>query len=89
MSALAEPRNRSSAAAVVEKFRKGGYEPLVSTLYAYAAVQAWAQAAEKAGTTDPEAVTPVLRSAEFDTVLGTLELDDKGDVTDITTCGGR
>jgi branched-chain amino acid transport system substrate-binding protein len=87
MSALAEARNRSSAAAVVEKFRKGGYEPVVSTLYAYAAVQAWAQAAEKAGTTDPEAVTPVLRSAEFDTVLGTLEFDDKGDVTDITTFG--
>jgi branched-chain amino acid transport system substrate-binding protein len=85
MSALAEARSRPSAAAVVEKFRKGGYEPLVSTLYAYAAVQAWAQAAEKAGTTDPEAVIPVLRSAQFDTVLGTLGFDDKGDVTGIPT----
>jgi branched-chain amino acid transport system substrate-binding protein len=85
MSALAEARSRPSAAAVVEKFRQGGYEPLVSTLYAYAAVQAWAQAAEEAGATDPEAVIPVLRHAQFDTVLGTLGFDDKGDVTGIPT----
>lgn len=26
-----------------------------------------------------------MRSAEFDTVLGTLEFDDRGDVTDIAT----
>jgi branched-chain amino acid transport system substrate-binding protein len=84
MSALAEARTRPSAAAVVEEFRRGrSFEPLGSTLYAYAAVQAWAQAAEEAGTTDPEAVIPALRSGQFDTVLGTLGFDERGDVTGI------
>jgi branched-chain amino acid transport system substrate-binding protein len=84
MSALAEARTRPSAAAVVEEFRGGrSFEPLGSTLYAYAAVQAWAQAAEEAGTTDPEAVIPALRSGQFDTVLGTLGFDERGDVTGI------
>jgi branched-chain amino acid transport system substrate-binding protein len=84
MSALAEARSRPSAKTVVEEFREArSYEPLGSTLYAYAAVQAWAQAAEEAGTTDPEAVIPALRSGQFDTVLGTLGFDERGDVTGI------
>ena len=47
----------------------------------YAAVQAWAQAVEKAGTFEAEAVTEALRTHEFDTVLGKIGFDDKGDVT--------
>jgi branched-chain amino acid transport system substrate-binding protein len=48
---------------------------------AYAAVQVWAQAVEIAGTFETEAVTKRLRSHEFDTVLGTIGFDAKGDVT--------
>jgi branched-chain amino acid transport system substrate-binding protein len=34
----------------------------------------------KAGTLEPRAVTRVLHEAEFDTVLGRIGFDEKGDV---------
>jgi branched-chain amino acid transport system substrate-binding protein len=69
------------AADVVAEFQAGGTAPIGSELYAYAAVQAWAQAVEKAGTTDPARVAEGLRQQQFDTVLGTIGFDAKGDVT--------
>ena len=80
----AEARNLPSAKAVVEEFRAGGYEPEGYTLSTYAAVQAWAQAVAKAGTTDPEKVAEALRSQPWDTVIGSLSFDDKGDLTSST-----
>lgn len=85
MTALAEARSRPSAEAVVARLRSEGAEPLGATLYAYAAIQAWAQAAEQAGTIEANAVLPVLHSETFDTVLGRLGFDEKGDVTGIDT----
>jgi len=76
-----DPRKNPEAQPVVKAFRDTGYEPEGYTLYTYGAVQAWAQAAEKAGTADPKKVIPVLRSAQFDTVLGKVSFDGKGDVT--------
>jgi branched-chain amino acid transport system substrate-binding protein len=81
MSALADARERPGASAVVKKLRDQHHEPVAATLYAYAAVQAWAQATEKAGTTDPARVAEVLRREQFDTVLGTIGFDENGDVT--------
>ena len=63
------------------QFRAQGYEPLGTTLYAYAAVQVWAQAVEAAGSLDLAAVTEVMHSRQFDTVLGQIGFDAKGDVT--------
>ncbi len=40
-----------------------------------------ARAAEKAGSSDLDALTKALRSAQFSTVLGDIGLDGKGDVT--------
>ena len=65
----------------MERFRASGYEPEGYTLYAYAAVQVWAQAVEAAGSLDLDAVTAALREHQFDTVLGPIDFDDKGDVT--------
>jgi branched-chain amino acid transport system substrate-binding protein len=76
-----DPRNAPGAADLVEKFRAAGTEPEGYVLYTYAAVQAWAQAAEAAGSTDHDAVVKALDDGTFDTVLGTLEFDDKGDVS--------
>ena len=76
-----DPRRRAEAAPVIERFRASGFEPEGYTLYAYAAVQAWAQAVEKARSLDLEAVIASLREHEFDTVLGTIDFDDKGDLT--------
>jgi branched-chain amino acid transport system substrate-binding protein len=75
-----DPRWRAEAAPVVERFRASGFEPEGKTLYTYAAVQVWAQAAEKAGSLELEAMVNALRDHEFDTVLGPIDFDDKGDL---------
>jgi branched-chain amino acid transport system substrate-binding protein len=79
-SNAAEARNLPSAAAVVEKIRAGGFEPEGYTLSTYAAIQVWAMAANEAGTTDSAAVAETLRSHDWDTVIGTIGFDDKGDL---------
>jgi branched-chain amino acid transport system substrate-binding protein len=75
-----DPRKNASAAPVVAAFEAAGYDPEGYTLYTYGAIQAWAQAVEKAGSTDLEAVTEQLHANEFDTVLGTISFNDLGDV---------
>jgi branched-chain amino acid transport system substrate-binding protein len=75
-----DPRKNAAAAPVVEEFTAAGYDPEGYTLYTYAAVQAWAQAVEKAGSTDLDAVIEALHGNQFETVLGPISFDDKGDV---------
>ena len=60
---------------------KGNSSSQCAALYSYAAVQLWAQAVEKAGTVEPKAVAAALHANQFDTVLGTIGFDEKGDVT--------
>jgi branched-chain amino acid transport system substrate-binding protein len=76
----ADPRGRAEAAPVVERFRASGFEPEGHTLYAYGAIQVWAQAAEKAGPLELQAMIPSLRRNQFDTVLGPIAFDEKGDL---------
>jgi branched-chain amino acid transport system substrate-binding protein len=78
---VADPRRRAEAAAVVERFRAAGFEPEGFTLYAYSAVQVWAQAAEKAGSLKLQPMIASLRQHQFDTVLGPIAFDAKGDLT--------
>jgi branched-chain amino acid transport system substrate-binding protein len=75
-----DPRKNEAAAPVVEKFKAAGYDPEGYTLYTYAAIQVWAQAVEKAGSTDLDAVIEALHGNQFETVLGPISFDDKGDV---------
>jgi len=77
----ADMRASPRAADVVARFRAQGFIPLGTTLYAYAAVQVWAQATEAAGSLDLDAVIEVMHSRKFDTVLGMIGFDEKGDVT--------
>jgi branched-chain amino acid transport system substrate-binding protein len=76
-----DPRKNPDAAPVVKRFRDEGIEPEGYVLYTYGAIQAWAQAVEKAGTTNTEAVEKVLNTDKFNTVLGDIGFDSKGDVT--------
>lgn len=76
-----DPRKNPEAQPVVEELRAKGIEPEGYTLYTYAAIQAWKDAVEKAGTTDTEPVIEALNEGSFQTVLGSLEFDEKGDVT--------
>jgi branched-chain amino acid transport system substrate-binding protein len=75
-----DPRKNEAAAPVVAEFQAQGYDPMGCTLYTYAAIQTWAQAVEKAGSTDFEPVEQALHETQFETVLGTIGFDDKGDV---------
>ena len=81
MVAAADMRQSPQAADVVARFRAQGYEPQGYTLNAYAVVQVWAQAVEAAGSLDLDAVTEAMHSRQFDTVLGRIGFDEKGDVT--------
>jgi len=76
-----DPAKNPAASAVVDRFLEQGYKPEGYTLYTYAAVQAFAQAAEAAGGTDVDALVAALRVGDFGTVLGDIAFDDKGDVT--------
>jgi len=51
----------------------------------YAAIQVWAQAVGRAGTFTASAVAETLRASHFDTVLGRIGFDPKGDVTGANT----
>ncbi len=77
-----KPEAQDVAAAIREE---DSYEPEGFTLYAYGAVQAWAQAVEQAGSLKPRAVIKALREGSFDTVMGKIGFDEKGDVTGIST----
>ena len=71
-----DPKN----AALVKKFRDAKYNPEGYTLFSYAAVKAWADAAKKAKSTDAAAVAAALRSGKYDSAVGVLEFDQKGDI---------
>ena len=75
--------NFTAAKEVVEKFRAANYEPEGYTLSSYAAIQAWAEAAEIAGSTDAAKVAGALRGGTIPTVIGDLSWDAKGDLTHV------
>ncbi|MBN8957426.1 MAG: branched-chain amino acid ABC transporter substrate-binding protein [Rhizobiales bacterium] len=77
-----DPRKRPEAKEVVERFRKKNFEPEAYTLYSYASVQVIAQAATAAKSLDPKKVAEKIHSGmKFNTVIGELSYDKKGDVT--------
>ncbi len=76
-----DARKKPSAAAALEKFKAKGIDPEGYTLYTYAALQVWADAVKKAGTTDAKKVAETMRAGTWDTVLGKLSFDKKGDIT--------
>ena len=78
MTFAPDPRKLPTAADVVAKFKAENYEPEGYTLYTYAAIQAYADAAAKAGSTDPEAVAKALGEGSYETVLGALALQREG-----------
>jgi branched-chain amino acid transport system substrate-binding protein len=78
-----DPRVRPDAALLAERFTCPGV--CGGQISTYAALQAWGQAVRKARTFETRAVAEALRSHEFETVLGRIGFDDKGDVTGYDT----
>jgi branched-chain amino acid transport system substrate-binding protein len=76
-----DPRRNPEAKTIVERFRADGFEPAGYTLLSYAAVQVWSQAVARAGSVDASKVIGSLHNNKFDTVLGQISFDAKGDLT--------
>jgi branched-chain amino acid transport system substrate-binding protein len=75
-----DPRKVAAAQPIVAEFKKQNYDPEGYTLYTYASVQIYAQAVAQAKSTDIDKVSKVMHSAQFDTVLGKVGFDEKGDI---------
>jgi branched-chain amino acid transport system substrate-binding protein len=75
-----DPRKYPSAKAVVDEFKAKGYDPEGYTLYAYAAVQVFAQAAAAAKSVKIDDIVKAMHATKFNTVIGQLAFDGKGDV---------
>ena len=76
-----DPRQRPEAAAAVAALRKYNGEPEGFTLYAYAAVELIAAGMREAHSTDPKRVEAALKSHRFNSVLGEVGFDAKGDIS--------
>lgn len=77
----ADPRLIPANAQLVQRFRSQGFDPEGYTLYTYAAIQVYAQAAAAAGRPDGQPLIAAMRGRGFNTVLGQLQFDAKGDVS--------
>lgn len=75
----ADPRKNPAAADVVKQFRDAKVEPEGYVMYAYAAMQLFAEAATQAKSAKPADVQKSLAKGSFDTVIGKLAFDGKGD----------
>ncbi|MBN9021310.1 MAG: branched-chain amino acid ABC transporter substrate-binding protein [Rhizobiales bacterium] len=76
-----DPRKNPIAKPVVDALEAAGKTAEGYSLYTYGAIQAWADAVTAAGSTDFDPVVAELNKGEYDTVLGKVTFDDKGDVT--------
>jgi branched-chain amino acid transport system substrate-binding protein len=75
-----DPTKDPANAETVLRFERSGVKPEGYTLYTYGAVQVWADAVKKAGSTDTKKVIDALHGNTFQTVLGPITFDEKGDV---------
>jgi branched-chain amino acid transport system substrate-binding protein len=73
-----DPKN----AALVKKFRDAKYEPAGYTLFTYAAIKVWAEAAKKANSIEAAKVAAALRQGTYASAVGPLTYDQKGDIKD-------
>jgi len=79
-----DPRKNPAAAKVVAAFKAKGIDPEGYVLYSYAAGQVIQEAVAATKSLDPKKVAEYIHSGKaFDTVLGKLTFDKKGDRTNL------
>ncbi len=81
MTFAPDPRKAKEASQVVARFKQQGYDPEGYTLYTYAAIQVWAAAVEKTKSLELAQLSKAIRGQSFNTVIGSLKYDNKGDVS--------
>jgi branched-chain amino acid transport system substrate-binding protein len=79
------PMADPEAAPLAKRFAAKDFGGTPGPFRAYAVIQVWAQAVGRAGTFKPSAVAEALRASQFDTILGRVGFDQKGDVTGANT----
>ncbi len=73
--------NVPAAQPFLQKYKeKYGREEGAYSVYGYDAANVLLTAIQQAGTTDADKVAAVMKSHPFETILGKIEFDDKGDV---------
>lgn len=77
-----DPEKKESARPFLEAYRARYGVPGPYAIYGYIAVNVLLEAIEKTGSTDFKALTDYLHSAEFQTAMGPLRFDHKGDISD-------
>lgn len=75
-----DPRRKPESKGLVEKALKAKLPIDFYGFYAYAAIEVWAAAAKEAGSFSASGIAAKLHSGTFQTVLGALSFDEKGDV---------
>ena len=79
-----DPRKNPNAKDVVAEFSARNFDPQAYTLYSYAGVQIFKQAAERAKSLDPKKMAAEMHTGKpFHTVLGDIAFDKKGDRTTV------
>ncbi|UFW88307.1 branched-chain amino acid ABC transporter substrate-binding protein [Bradyrhizobium barranii] len=76
---MPDPTKNAAGAAAVARLKGSSLSAAGYTLYAYAAVQAWADSVKRAGTFDAIRVAAALRAGSIETAIGTVRFDSKGD----------
>ncbi|MFZ5775598.1 MAG: branched-chain amino acid ABC transporter substrate-binding protein [Thermodesulfobacteriota bacterium] len=81
MTFQADPRNIASAKEIVTEFKqKEQYDPEGYTLVSYATMQVLAETYNAIKTFDSKKAADYIKSHSFNTVIGTLKFDAKGDL---------
>ena len=80
----AQHHHRSCGRGRAGRFSRAGLGTRSGGLASYAAVQVWAEAVERAGTAKLAEVAAMLRRGRFETVIGPVAFDQKGDLEGAT-----
>jgi branched-chain amino acid transport system substrate-binding protein len=75
-----DARDLASAKDVVDAFKKGDYDPSGYTLFTYAALQVFAEAAAQGKSVKVADLSKTLHAHKYATVVGSVAFDKKGDL---------
>ena len=74
-----DPRTLTENSELLETFRESDIEPEGYVLYSFAAVELWSNAVKKGESIDFSVVSALLNQNEFNSVVGPVQFNSKGD----------
>lgn len=82
ITSLGVPRGEPSVDALIARLARRGHDAEIYTILSYVAVQVYAEAVRRAGSFDESTAAEELRKGSYDSVIGTVTFDRKGDILD-------